>query len=1283
MKHAMALLKTLALLAGALLLTSNASAATKTWAVGGVDTNWSTVLNWSPSGAPANGDDAVFGNTGATIYVANPNSAATNNVVDFAFTAKPNSLSFNQTNSSCGTLITGPGLVINGTAANPNVLYVGSGMDQLALAALDLTTIRGTSLAITNTNSVIAIQEGGVTGQASRRATLNLAGLNTFSANVQRLAIGCDNDGLALHRRPSATLYLAKTNYITCTYSGTPAVGGNSGIGYEIAEVVQQGGNACTNRLGQVNVFNMNGMKFGGSKTSNTKIDFNTGWVNPSVTFRNVAGTGRQSAWLIADDSTTSGSSGSSTAIVDFTGGTVDALLDNLYLGVGQSANNQYYAGGNATLTFNLGTIDVNTMEMGYQYGVGSSAARGTLNVNGSAVLNVNKDIRMARNLGPVSGSSLVTNSVAVMTINGGTVQVYGNIVDGGGTNLITVTNNGTLNMKPAGDAVAGNIGVRVLTLGACAFTNYGTLSVSNLNVVRPASQFTVYPGQTLGVIGPNLVGTATVNTNLILTNASVAFDLGTPGGANDQLAVLANLDLQGTNSLLINPLAGFGPGGYPVVTYGTGGGGGALSGDVTNNLKVGGAMGDSRYTTYFDTNTANTITLNVSGGPAANLSWSGDGVGNLWNLHSTFNWNNGGGANNSEFYNLDTVTFDDTGSASSPVSLVGSLLPASVTVNGTKSYTFGGSGKISGSTGLNYNSSGTLTLLATNDYAGTTTISSGTVQVGNGTTADGAIGSGQIDNAGALIFNSASYQSIPGVITGSGSIVKRGPGVTLLSGLSTFSTTVTNEAGTLVLGSGDALGETSLGAVINNGATLDLGGYGIGSEPVTVVGTGVGGAGAIVNSGSTAGSLNNLTLLGPTTFGGSSMWVIGAEPTSTGLVANSNKVTKVGSSAVEISNGSSSAITDAGWGDLEIQNGSFIFYGYVSLGDPTKTITVRNGAKLEVDCTGDSLTTKQIVMDAGSTLASALPNRLMPQYATVPGPISLGGSVTFNVVATDTINVSGEINGSGPLLKANPGLLSLSASNSFTGDLSIQSGTVALTLDGSVTKAANIVLNGTTIDASARTDGTLTLGTGQTLKGSGMVIGNLVSPATTTVTPGASIGAISVTGNATLRGTTVMEMSKSAGVYSADLLAVTNLLDLGGTLTVTYSGDRLQLGDTFTLFTAASFANSFTTVNLPVVSGVVWTNMTAIDGTIRVLSAPPPSPPTLSGGSTYTNGTYQLNFSGPSGYSYSVYASPDVTADLTNWALVGNGTFSASPVSFVDLNAPLYNARFYRISIP
>lgn len=1209
----------IALLASVFLITNLALGATKTWTPAGSDTNWSTTANWSPSGVLA-ADDLRFINSGAGTGL------TTNNAVDGGFSATVRSLTFNHTNSSHGTLITAPVLTISGTAGTPYPLFVGTG-DDGDINATNYTTISGTALTINNPNSPIIIRQAGSVSASTHRAFLNLSGLNTFTANVQAFYTGWENDGLISDRRPCGTVFFARTNYITCT---------TSGIGFQIGQVVQTAGAANTNRLGQVNVFNVNSMRIGGAKTANTMLNFNSGLVNPSVTFRNAAGIGRQTAWYIGDDATGSSSS-ASTAIMDLSGGTVDALVVTIYVGRSQPSSNT--GDGTGTLILKQGTIDTDTMEIGYQLQTGGSVGRGTVRVDGG-LLKINKNMRLGR---AVAGSSDAGSGLLV--INSGTVQVAGDVLDGGYPSTITVTNGGVLDLQPAGDPAPGNIGVRILNLGAGTLTNYSSLGASNLNVLAPAAGFTVYPGQGLAPMGRGVIGALAVSTDLTLTNASLYFDLADPFSTSDRIDVTGTLTLGGTNFVNIAPVGTFGAGTYAIMTYTA-----ALSGNA-NNLKLAGAIADSRYNLSFDTTTVPNVNLIVAGGPAANLTWSGDGTGNLWDLKGALNWNGGSGANTEKFYNLDTVSFDDTGSATPAVNLVGALLPGTLTISGTKNYTFGGSGKISGPASLNQNSSGVLTLLTTNDYTGLTYINSGTVQVGNGTTADGALGSGDIYNSGTLIFNSAATQYVPGAINGSGAIVKRGPGVLQLAGADTFSVAVTNEAGTLMAGNSTALGDTAFGTTINDGTTLDLGGQNIGGEPVVASGTGVNGAGAIINSGSSAGALQNLTLVGPTTFGGSASWIVGP-PTLNGLQANSNKVTKIGANSFQLSNGDSGFIADPGFGDLDIQAGTFTLYGYVGLGDPAKTLLIRSNATLEIDNTGDSLTSKLIVLEDGATVTSTLPNRLMPQYCSVPGPITLGGANGFNIVFTDTVFLNGEVSGSGSLIKRNAGLLVLNASNSFTGDLRIEAGTVALTNDASVTKAANIVLAGGTLDVSGRSDLTLTLASGQGFKGNGTVMGIVRSPSGTTVEPGASIGAINVSGNVQLRGTTTMEMSKVGGVKSSDQINVTGLLDLGGTFNVTFAGEVLATGDKFTLFTAAAFANGFTTVNLPNLPSVVWTNNTALDGTIEVLSAAPATPPSIS----FAEAGGAVTLSWPLDYAgYTLYGQTNpITVGLsTNWGIV------------------------------
>ena len=83
--------------------------------------------------------------------------------------------------------------------------------------------------------------------------------------------------------------------------------------------------------------------------------------------------------------------------------------------------------------------------------------------------------------------------------------------------------------------------------------------------------------------------------------------------------------------------------------------------------------------------------------------------------------------------------------------------------------------GVISGSGGLAMLGTGGLTLTNTNTYTGGTMISSGTLQLGNGTTNGSLSATGLVSNNSALVFDNAATQSYGGVITGSGALAKLG----------------------------------------------------------------------------------------------------------------------------------------------------------------------------------------------------------------------------------------------------------------------------------------------------------------------------------------------------------------------------------------------------------------------------------------------------------------------------------------------------------------------------
>ncbi|WP_210212155.1 MULTISPECIES: autotransporter outer membrane beta-barrel domain-containing protein [unclassified Mesorhizobium] len=140
------------------------------------------------------------------------------------------------------------------------------------------------------------------------------------------------------------------------------------------------------------------------------------------------------------------------------------------------------------------------------------------------------------------------------------------------------------------------------------------------------------------------------------------------------------------------------------------------------------------------------------------------------------------------------------------------------VTDNGTLAFnrsdavTF--AGVISGSGAVNQIGTGTTTLTADNTYTGVTTISAGTLQLGNGGTS-GSI-AGNVTNNGTLIVDRSNGVTLAGAISGSGSVVQQGAGSTTLAGTNSYGGGTTISAGTLIgqatsFGTGNILNDAAL----------------------------------------------------------------------------------------------------------------------------------------------------------------------------------------------------------------------------------------------------------------------------------------------------------------------------------------------------------------------------------------------------------------------------------------------------------------------------------------
>ena len=399
--------------------------------------NWSIAGNWSPAEVPESLDNVKFYDPGAGgVGISN-----INNVVDSNFGGTIASLQYANTNGNHTTLITaGSALTISGSAG----LIVGTETDNGSSQTV-LSTLTGSAgtLNLDNPAADLIVRQGSATS-SSQRATLDLSGLGNFTADLNQILVGV----VGPVNRATGSLFLAHTN--TIFTSGSP--------GICAADNNSNNGGQNFIYLGQTNAIFTDSITIARQKGTAT-LRFNPAFANSSAYFRASDGVSRISIWNIADNSAQSTSSSSSIGTNDFSGGSIDALVDTLVVGKSQKTTG---ANSSGILTFTSGTIDVNTLQIGLQAQSGAtSAGIGRVNVNGAAKLLVNNLLE----LGHTSGGAGTTNTVGALVINGG--SVFANSIAagaGGGSNSIAV-NNGLL-------VVTNTIGTPSLPITSVSLTN-------------------------------------------------------------------------------------------------------------------------------------------------------------------------------------------------------------------------------------------------------------------------------------------------------------------------------------------------------------------------------------------------------------------------------------------------------------------------------------------------------------------------------------------------------------------------------------------------------------------------------------------------------------------------------------------------------------------------------------------------------------------------------------------------------------------------------------------
>jgi outer membrane autotransporter protein len=224
---------------------------------------------------------------------------------------------------------------------------------------------------------------------------------------------------------------------------------------------------------------------------------------------------------------------------------------------------------------------------------------------------------------------------------------------------------------------------------------------------------------------------------------------------------------------------------------------------------------------------------------------------------------------------NAGTLQLGDGGASGS---IVGDVVNnGTFAINRSDVFTF--DGVISEAGAFQQNGSGTTILTAANSYIGGTTINAGTLQLGNGGTSGSIVGN--VTDNGALVVNRSGTITLPGVISGTGSLSQIGPGTTILTGNNTYGGGTTINAGTLQLGNGGTSGSI-IGNVVNNGV------FAINRSDAFTVGNFISGTGAFQQNGSGTTILTATnTYSGATTVNAGALVVNGSIANSAVTVAS------------------------------------------------------------------------------------------------------------------------------------------------------------------------------------------------------------------------------------------------------------------------------------------------------------------------------------------------------------------------------------------------------------
>ncbi|MEK0451102.1 MAG: hypothetical protein RL088_3370 [Verrucomicrobiota bacterium] len=362
----------------------------------------------------------------------------------------------------------------------------------------------------------------------------------------------------------------------------------------------------------------------------------------------------------------------------------------------------------------------------------------------------------------------------------------------------------------------------------------------------------------------------------------------------------------------------------------------------------------------------------------------------------------------------------------------LGGTAPATITVS-SSSHTATISAAISGTSGLKKAGLGSLLLASANSFSGGTTISAGTVEISSDT-ALGASSGGIVLESGKLRTTASITLSASRSLTGSGLLDIASSTTLNVPGATTAGDIVLQNSGTLRL-SGSLPSVTSItfesdGLLDGGGGELQLGG------PVTSANP--------VGTATISATLNLGNILRTFTVGDGlgSIDLLLSGAVSSGA---SGRILKLGGGTLSLS-----AINSALFGGIQLGNAStnggvISIASGGSLGGASNFVFHAGTLRATAALTGVNAVPAGVTLIFGGTqgLASTFDGSTMRFL----GSAQFSGTNPHSIVANSDVSIAGAVSGSSPAITVRgTGSLTLESGGAFTGDVTIDGGTLFLT---------------------------------------------------------------------------------------------------------------------------------------------------------------------------------------------------------------------------------------------